>query len=281
MFFVRSSYLSGNSASVDHLIENELPLSTLNSPVSDAMAVVTLDHRTMQMMSSSSDEQLYNHDESRRASDNDLEVDDVGDEDDDDVHDANVSASIKHLGIGNNMSGSYSNLFRAERTDIESADVIQAATEVMGGENVYSNVPFGSPGDLSSSTHIPPPTSDPSLHVYSNVASTVAGKSMHDISFGGVSAILVANSTPSNADSLLQMRRYSGEGQASSTMMADDLDLDDAVMGAGAFSKNQHKTVNDSNQSVSNTTKVQQHVSKKMSAVSIELTNVIPQVNSN
>lgn len=242
----------------------------------------------------SSEEQLYNGD-THRQSDNDIEVDDCEDEDD-----ANVSANMKQLANRNNMSGSYSNLFQAEKTDDESTEVIAGKSQietdqVVGGlprENVYSNVPFGSGPDLASSTLIQIPAgnresalNDSSLHVYSNVASTVgvqATATLHDTSFGGISSIVSANtsSTPTTIDSLLQMRRFSGEGQSTSTLMADDLDLDDAVMGAGAFSQNNHRSVvSESNPSKSNAVTGQPpYFPKKMPAVSIELTNVMPQV---
>lgn len=277
----------GNSASVDHLIEHELPLSTLNSPVSDAMNVVTLDHRTMRMMSSSSDEQLHNDDDLHRSSDNGIDGDDVEDEDE-----LNVGANIKqHLANRNNLSGSYSNLFRAEKTDDESGKVNQRQTQVetdlSGGmlrENVYSNVPFGSGTEVASSALMRTvngnqvPASDPSLHVYSNVVSTVHETNLHDISFGGVSSILADNTTlPNVAESL---RRFSAEGQSSSTLMADDLDLDDAVLGAGAFGQSNHKSINDTKQFKSNSITVQTpYYSKKMSVPSIDQTNVIPQVS--
>lgn len=240
------------------------------------------------MMSASSEEQLQN-DNLHRSTDNDIEVDDDVEDDDD----RNVSATMKHLGNRNNLSGSYSNLFRADKTDDESGEVVQrrqtqVETELMGGgmlrENVYSNVPFGSGAELASSTLMQQsvegnrePTIDPSLHVYSNVPSTVTGKgsSLHDISFGGVSGIFEANTTSQSvAESLLQMRRFSGEGQSSSTLMADDLDLDDAVMGAGAFGQNHHKVMADSK----STAGQPPFSPKKITTASIELTNVIPQV---
>lgn len=229
-------------------------------------------------MMSASEEQL-NTDDLQRPSDNEV----------DDEDDVNVSANIKHNTNRNNLSGSYSNLFRADRTDDESTEVVvqrptahMEAADLIGAgmlrENVYSNVPFGSASELASSTLLvqpsegnrEPASSDPSLHVYSNVATAVGGKgvAVHDMSFGGVSAIFAANATsPTVAESLMQMRRFSGEGQSSSTMMTDDLDLDDAVMGAGAFSQS---NANDSNPP--------SNFPKKKSAVSIELTNVIPQV---
>lgn len=266
-------------------------MSTLNSPVSEAaLGGATGDHRTI-MMSASSDDQLDN----------------VNDDEDD------VATSIENVSSRNNLSGSYSNLFRADKLDDEADDVIVRSGESMQmgdnhlfgaglvRENVYSNVPFGGIGSaITSSTlmHSSPeaihdPINDPSLHVYSNVVNLVTTNSaaLHDISFGGVSAILASNTTisPPLSETMMHKRRFSGEGQASSTMVADDMDLDDPVTVAGVFSQTPNKRPGDHNQVAAgggtNPAKGQTavashgpHSARKSSAVAIEMANVIPQV---
>lgn len=109
--------------------------------------------------------------------------------------------------------------------------------------------------------------SDPNLHVYSNVEppqmmNSASSTKLNDISFGDVSAIGVL---PLAEDS------FACPIGSSSTMLADDLDLDDPVSVAGTFGQTPKKTQTGRSNVATNTTKLAK-------SISIEMKNVIPQV---
>lgn len=253
--------LVGHSTSVAHLVENELPLSSV-SPIVEA-----IDHR----LSITATIDDTNHHLHNRNDDDDA--------DDDDENTENLSNR-------NNMSGSYSNLFRGDKLDdaddtsplggggdvglhahvvsaMDSMDGIAVgAGDAIGAvhrENVYSNVPFGgasaADGIIDAAGAVTESTvSDPSLHVYSNIASptsqtsgadamspqkVAATSGQHDYSFGGLSSILVTSDAGVGASGTsgtgLPSMAGSVAAHISSTMMADDLDLDDPVTAGSAF----------------------------------------------
>lgn len=253
-------YLAGNSTSVAHLVDNELPISTLHSPLGDSTTGVGI----IKMSPSLS-----------------------GDNDDDD------DDNIENLSNRNNLSGSYSNLFREKLDDDDdnphaakdlqmlshlSVDTAVASTALtlggsgdgmLHGENVYSNIPHTSGAQMAVSMVDSGigDKSDPNLHVYSNVEppqmlNSVSSSKLNDISFGDVSAIGVL---PMAEDS------FASPIGSSSTMLADDLDLDDPVSVAGTFGQMPKKTHTGRSNVTTNTTKLAK-------SISIEMKNVIPQV---
>lgn len=117
--------------------------------------------------------------------------------------------------------------------------------------------------------------SDPNLHVYSNVeppplpppmqmSSAPSNKQLNDLSFGNASAI----SVPPMADD-----SFACPIGSSSTMLADDLDLDDPVSAAGTFGQTPKKML----PSGRGGSKAYDN-SKSPKSISIEMKNVIPQV---
>lgn len=252
--------LTGNSTSVAHLVDNELPISTLHSPLGDANSGGVL----IKMSPSLN-----------------------GDNDDDD------DDNIENLSNRNNLSGSYSNLFREKLDDDDdnlrtakelqllshlATDTVVASTAstlggtgdgMLHGENVYSNIPHSSGAQMAVSMVDSGigDKSDPNLHVYSNVEpltmlNSVSSTKLNDISFGDVSAIGVL---PMAEDS------FACPIGSSSTMLADDLDLDDPVSVAGTFGQTPKKMQSGRTNVAINTTKLAK-------SISIEMKNVIPQV---
>lgn len=244
------------------MVDNELPISTLHSPMGDANSVVGLGKLAPSLN---------------------------GDNDDDD------DENIENLSNRNNLSGSYSNLFREKLDDdddsplaaknlqmlshLASTDAVVTTASTLGGgsgdggmlhgENVYSNIPYTSGGQMAVSMVDSGigDKSDPNLHVYSNVdpppmMHSVSSSKLNDISFGDVSAIGV----PAIAED-----SFAGTIGSSSTMLADDLDLDDPVSVAGTFGQTPKKTHTGRSNVPSKTTKLAK-------SISIEMKNVIPQV---
>lgn len=240
------------------MVDNELPISTLHSPLGEATSGLN------KMQSSLN-----------------------GDHDDDD------DENIENLSNRNNLSGSYSNLFREKlddddeipraATDLQmlshlATDTVASTASTLGGggdgmlhgENVYSNIPHTSGGQMAVSMVDSGigDKSDPNLHVYSNVEpppmmmNSVSSTKLNDMSFGDVSAIGVL---PMAEDS------FACPNGSSSTMLADDLDLDDPVSVAGTFGQMPKKTQTGRSNPATNTTKLAK-------SISIEMKNVIPQV---
>lgn len=246
---------AGHSTSVAHLVDNELPISTLHSPMGDGL---------IKMPPSIN-----------------------GDNDDDD------DDNIENLSNRNNLSGSYSNLFREKLDDdddnphsskdlqmlshLATDTVVGSTASTLGGsgdgmlhgENVYSNIPHTSGGQMAVSMVDSGigDKSDPNLHVYSNVEpplmmNSASSTKLNDISFGDVSEIGVL---PMVEDS------FACPIGSSSTMLADDLDLDDPVSVAGTFGQMPKKTQTGRSNVATNNTKLAK-------SISIEMKNVIPQV---
>lgn len=268
----------------------------------------------------------------------------VADDHDDD--DDDCDKSTENLSNRNNLSGSYSNLYRGEKLDCGDAqnddhqlfglgarpnhsgdiDLIASAVGPEGTrENVYSNVPF----TATDSNHIISPGTvvsqdDPSSHVYSNIASptltassavTASGgvepssanrqqlrlSQSPDFNFGDISAIL---HSPANNSSATERSENDHRGHAvsvvvtspsaaakstagggrpvaadsvahhiSSTMMADDLDLDDPVTAASAFAMSPTKCKTTGSGAAASL------VGENAAGHSIEMKNVIAQVS--
>ncbi|KAG4066261.1 hypothetical protein HA402_000485 [Bradysia odoriphaga] len=212
---------NGHSTSNAHLVDNELPVSTLHSPA-DPMNLTPTD-------------------------DNDVDDDD----------------GLENLSNRNNLSGSYSNLFRdiLDDDDCKLNSTEQKVHQKDLSENVYSNIP--------STTTIPvgdnSEKSDPNLHVYSNIVETTAGTS---------SSENLNKSTSGNVDATI--------ADGSSTMIANDLDLDDPALAVATFGmakpKDSSKVVNEK---MIKSTKVDRSSlnNKRMpKSSSMEMKNVIPQV---
>lgn len=180
--FILNEYFifPGHSNSVARLVDNELPISTLNSPVEESLS--------------------------------------PGDYDEDHT-----------LGHMNNLNGSYSNLFRdkCDENDEQEHTVLNKSTmstdrpvDRAVSENLYSNIPQinNNNNNVSAATTTTTATtcsdsekSDPNQHVYSNVMTTSVSQSQS-----------ITNDSP-----ILD--------PASSTLLSDDLDLDDPVIVAGSF----------------------------------------------
>lgn len=301
---------AGHSTSVAHLVENELPLSNVNSPTVEAIE---------QQRNSSTIDVLAGLPMAGAEHDHD---------DDDD------NESTENLSNRNNLSGSYSNLYRGEnRDDGADDDVVDDngagrpvdATALMmqlqppsglssadGGlsgprENVYSNVPFVGAASAAAHQSTAAAASDPSLHVYSNIACPVASTNAapvtasaatgtdaattcgaHDFSFGGISSILGAS--PMKTESVaavvaaaaavnggaaglqsLGATSHQRQSVGSTALVVDDLDLDDpVVMAASAFAMQPKKS------------RAQQLLAGEVkmagAKAAMEMKNVIPQV---
>lgn len=221
--------IAGHSTSNAHLVDNELPISTLHSPA-DPMNLTPTD---------------------------DNEVDDDG---------------MENLSNRNNLSGSYSNLFRDILDDDDSK--LNSTEQKLHSkdlcENVYSNIPTTA---TTTTTTLVPSTvdnsekSDPNLHVYSNIVETttaVASSSENlnrSIGSNGVDTTLI---------------------DGSSTMISNlDLDLDDPSLAFGMVkSMDSSKLVNE--KVIKATTKADRSsVNNKQrtpKSSSMEMKNVIPQV---
>lgn len=262
--------------------------------------------------------------------------DDDGDEDDDDDN-------IENLSNRNNLSGSYSNLFRSDKLDDD--DLIMNNKELMKHgldmtmndemhrENVYSNIPRLA-NSVSSASGLQQVgdslTSDKSdMHVYSNISSptnqlpppllsptaikvtrtkealvtSTSQTKLNDSSFGGGNSIgggpliaqmisddsFDANSTSGGIGMSVVGGSSTGGGiGSSSTLLADDLDLDDPVQAAGTFGQTpkkqstkltndkKSKSIDGASSSVGiGTTNTTGKLSK---SISMEMKNVIPQV---
>lgn len=236
-FLISLSYLiAGNSNSVAHLVENEMPTSSTHRP-------------------NSVDDEL------------------VSPSDD----------TFDHLSNFNHMSGSYSNLYREKFDDepneisiaqnvstrnlaAQNSPTTNVPSEMV--ENVYCNIPsqYGgmSPSAMVQSSS--PESSNPNLHLYSNV--TLANEAQD--------AVAVA-STPLSSDN--QNRNGSNQTKiksgpmatltsSNSLLMSDDLDLDldDPVMAVGTPVKRSTNSTNTDYTPTAN--------SSRKPAISIELKQV-------
>lgn len=173
---------------------------------------------------------------------------------DDDLNTPDDDDHMDNVSNYNNMSGSYSNLFRDKLDDDQQVDdsrnlnstklvpLPSPQTKVPNEftENVYSNINTPQllpPADGQSTSE----QSDPSLHVYSNVENNGNGDA------AAVVAIVVpatSQTTTSTPTTKLGTKNSNSVSHKSSTMLSDDLDLDDPVMAAGSFgAKNKAKKV--------------------------------------
>lgn len=212
---------------------------------------------------------------------------------DDDISlpDDDIADNMSNL---NNISGSYSNLFR-EKMDDEPTDANRSSMKLLRQstkshskstneivENVYSNIPSQSqpPGGdgQSSSEH-----SDPSLHVYSNIDSNDPED--------GAAVVAIVVPTTSQSPTKPNPNEYSLKNsistnsllRGSSTMLSDDLDLDDPVLAAGSFAatsskKKSSKSTKSSiaNKSIDGTA----GASTSKANVSLEMKHVTPSTSS-
>lgn len=225
------------------MVENEIPTSTLNSPI-------------------------------------DNDNDDINNVDDDDELNSPEDENIENLAKLNHLKGSYNNLFR-DKFDDELLDtngmnsssiavttlnqVPVTATDIL--ENVYSNISpqFSLAQKRKSSTFLDKDTSDPNLHVYSNVDNTNINLpkmlSSPTTTTNTITTPVTATTnliknnlkefslntnknlnTNTNANLNLNDPILNG----SSTLLSDDLDLDDPVMAAGSFCMNNNNNNNSS-----------------------------------
>lgn len=169
---------------------------------------------------------------------------------------------MENLSNRNNLSGSYSNLFRdiLEEDDCKLNSTEQKLHQKDLSENVYSNIP--------SATSIPAgdnsEKSDPNLHVYSNIVETAAGTSSENLN----------KSTCGSVDATLI--------DGSSTMIANDLDLDDPALAVATFGmakpKDSSKLVNERTNKSSKGDRSSVNNKRMPKSSSMEMKNVIPQV---
>lgn len=181
--------------------------------------------------------------------------DDLITPDDDDEQMDNVSNY-------NNMSGSYSNLFRDKLDDDQQtgdsrnlnstklAPQLLPQTKVTNDfiENVYCNITpqLLPPADGQSTSE----QSDPSLHVYSNVENNgncdIAVVAIVVPTPTTTSQTTTTTSTPTTTKSNKNgtAKNSNSVSHRSSTLLSDDLDLDDPVMAVGSFgAKNRAKNI--------------------------------------
>lgn len=157
----------------------------------------------------------------------------------------------------NNMSGSYSNLFRDKLDDDQQVDdsrnlnstklatLPSPQTKVPNEfvENVYCNITpqLLPPADGQSTSE----QSDPSLHVYSNVENNGNGDAAAVVAIVVPTTSQTTTSTPTTKlSNNFGTKNANSVSHKSSSMLSDDLDLDDPVMAAGSFgAKNKAKNV--------------------------------------
>lgn len=159
----------------------------------------------------------------------------------DDEFNTPIEEKFDNMSNFNNMSGSYSNLFR-ERLDDDQIDNTQnVRNRVSQGsltnlsndivENVYCNIPpqFLPPADGQSCSEY----SNPNLHVYSNIAA----------SNGPADGVTVVAIVPPANDLTLSRNQIKPDSilHGSSTLLNDDLDLDDPVMAVGSIRQTDKK----------------------------------------
>lgn len=266
------------------MVENELPISTLQSPADTASGGMMM---STPLANSSSVVTIS------------IGKDCVDDDDD----------NIENLSNRNNLSGSYSNLFR-DKLDDDDVNAIDANVAYdhsakdnnmmlcnleinQLNENVYSNIPNVVTADNATSASSE--KSDPNLHVYSNIStpSSVVGPTTAKITsavqstlnemlqFSGVDASMLLDETTNS-------KMLAGDMSVSSTLLNDDLDLDDPVTVAGTFGQtpkmiNTNNKFNEKSKSLltnskSETTNFSTSASKMSKSISLEMKNVIPQV---
>lgn len=188
--------------------------------------------------------------------------------DDNDVDDD----GMENLSNRNNLSGSYSNLFRdmLEDDDSKLNSTEQKIHQKDVSENVYSNIPTTTSIPSIASGVIHPSCSDnseksdPNLHVYSNIVETAT----------------VASSENLNKSVSSNVNATSNEG--SSTMISNDLDLDDPSLAVATFGmvkpKDSSKLVNEKVNKSAKVDRSSVNNKRTPKSSSMEMKNVIPQV---
>lgn len=201
----------------------------------------------------------------------------------DDELNTSMEEKIDNMSNFNHMSGSYSNLFR-DRLDDEQFDSAQnAGTQIQTSreslanvsnkvvENVYCNIPpqFLPPADGQSCSEY----SNPNQHVYSNISTSAGAQD-------GAAALAIASPLNKQTVTVGNSNRFSSDHLAkqsetialgSSTLLNDDLDLDDPVMAVGVIrtGKVHKKTLNQkADGSSSSTTNTKAPISMEMKQVS-------------
>lgn len=178
---------------------------------------------------------------------------------------------MENLSNRNNLSGSYSNLFRdmLEDDDSKLNSTEQKIHQKDVSENVYSNIPTttsmpGGVGTIHCSDHSE--KSDPNLHVYSNIVET---------------ATVVASSEnlhKSIGSSNIDVTLIDG----SSTMISNDLDLDDPALAVATFGlakDTSSKIVNEKvHKSATKVDRSSLNTKRTPKSSSMEMNQVIPQV---
>lgn len=195
---------------------------------------------------------------------------------------------IDNMSNLNNISGSYSNLFR-EKMDDEPMDgnrstmkLLRQSTQSQNNssteivENVYSNIP----SQTLSHGHSAVEQSDPSHHVYSNIDTNEPEDA------AAVVAIVVPPTSQSptkpnpNEYSLKSSISSSSLLRGSSTLLSDDLDLDDPVLAAGSFAATSSKKKKSSKSSTTNkSTDGTASASASKANVSLEMKHVTASTN--
>lgn len=184
---------------------------------------------------------------------------------------------MENLSNRNNLSGSYSNLFRdmLEDDDSKLNSTEQKIHQKDVSENVYSNIPTAtSVPSLSAGSVIQQgcsdnsEKSDPNLHVYSNIVETNSNKVS---SSENVNKPIGSNNDASLID------------EGSSTMVSNDLDLDDPALAAATFRmvkpKDSSKLVNEKMNKSAKVDRSSVGNNKRMpKSSSMEMKHVIPQV---
>lgn len=179
---------------------------------------------------------------------------------------------MENLSNRNNLSGSYSNLFRdmLEDDDSKLNSTEQKIHQKDVSENVYSNIPTttsipAAGGTIHQSCSDNSEKSDPNLHVYSNIVETATKV---------VSSESLNKSTGSGKDVTVI--------DGSSTMISNDLDLDDPALAVATFGmvkpKDNSKIVNEKVIKSAKVDRSSLNNKRTPKSSSMEMKNVIPQV---
>lgn len=181
-----------------------------------------------------------------------------------DDHEVDDDDGMENLSNRNNLSGSYSNLFRdmLEDDDSKLNSTEQKIHQKDLSENVYSNVPTTSSVPAAASDNSE--KSDPNLHVYSNIVETTVASPEH----------INKSTRTSNVDATIT--------DGTSTMISNDLDLDDPSLAVATFGmakpKDSSKLVNEKVTTKSAKADRSSLSKRTPKSSSMEMKNVIPQV---
>lgn len=171
---------------------------------------------------------------------------------------------MENLSNRNNLSGSYSNLFRdmLEDDDSKLNSTEQKSHQNDLSENVYSNIPTTSipaSGIVHQSSSDNSEKSDPNLHVYSNIVETATVASSENLNKSSSSVV-----------------------DGSAKMISNDLDLDDPALAVATFGmvkpKDNSKLVNEKVNKSAKVDRPSLNNKRTPKSSSMEMKNVIPQV---